>query len=282
MANRYYSAYFKRITNKHDEPVKAALDGMIMYGVKQYEDNGIISALPTEQMTATLTSLHIDAGTRWARYTDKDIKRKVAKKNAAIDNYNAFMREYLNRYLLSRSVKPIEETQRKIMAEIIAQGVEEGIGNNKIAARLRALTESTARARLITRTETGRAMNTGAMFAAANSGVVVNKVWDSAQSNRTRRIPRNQTDHLRMDGISVPFNQPFFVPGMKGFEAMMYPCDPQGSAMNVCNCRCVVAFIPTGELRQPIGGNEFDTVINFVLNNLVTLNNVLINLVSNG
>ena len=128
MANRYYSAYFKRITNKHDEPVKAALDAMIEDGTKQYEDNGIISALPTEQMTTTLTNLHIDAGTRWARYTDKDIKRKVAKKNAAIDNYNAFMREYLNRYLLSRSVKPIEETQRKIMAEIIAQGVEEGIG----------------------------------------------------------------------------------------------------------------------------------------------------------
>ena len=280
MANRYYSAYFKRITNKHDGPVKAALDAMIEDGTRQYEDNGIISALPTEQMTTTLTNLHIDAGTRWARYTDKDIKRKVAKKNAAIDNYNAFMREYLNRYLLSRSVKPIEETQRKIMAEIIAQGVEEGIGTNKIAARLRELTANPARAKLITRTETGRAMNTGAMFAAANSGVVVNKVWDSAQSNRTRRIPRNQTDHLRMDGISVPFNQPFFVPGMKGFEAMMYPCDPQGSAINVCNCRCVVAFIPTGELRQPIGGNEFDTVINFVLNNLVTLN--IINAASNG
>ena len=280
MANRYYSAYFKRITSKHDGPVKAALDAMIEDGTRQYEDNGIITALPTEQMTTTLTNLHIDAGTRWARYTDKDIKRKVSKKNAAIDNYNAFMREYLNRYLLSRSVKPIEETQRKIMAEIIAQGVEEGIGTNKIAARLRALTENPARAKLITRTETGRAMNTGAMFAAANSGLEVNKVWDSAQNNRTRRMPRNQTDHLRMDGISVPFYQPFFVPGMRGFEAMMYPCDAQGSAMNVCNCRCAVSFVPTGRVKPTLGGNEFDTVINFVLNNLVTLN--VINAASNG
>ena len=279
MANRYYSAYFKRITSKHDGPVKAALDAMIDDGTRQYEDNGIITALPTEQMTETLTNLHIDAGTRWARYTDKDIKRKVSKKNAAIDNYNAFMREYLNRYLLSRSVKPIEETQRKIMAEIIAQGVEEGIGTNKIAARLRALTENPARAKLITRTETGRAMNTGAMFAAANSGLEVNKVWDSAQNNRTRRVPRNQTDHLRMNGISVPFYQPFFVPGMRGFEAMMYPCDAQGSAMNVCNCRCAVSFVPTGRVKPTLGGNEFDTVINFVLNNLVTLN--IINAASN-
>lgn len=281
MANKFYSAYFKRLINKHDEPVKAALDGMIESGADQYEKDGFIIMLPVKDMAETLTTLHIDAGVRWARYTDKDIRRKVGKKNAAIDNYNAFMREYLNRYLLDRSVKPIEETQRKIMAAIIAQGVEEGIGTNKIAARLRELIANPARAKLITRTETGRAMNTGAMLAAASSDVVVAKVWDSAQNKRTRRIPRDQTDHLRMDGITVPYNQPFFVPGVRGFEAMMYPCDPQGSAMNVCNCRCAVSFVPTGEIRKPLGGNEFESVINFVSNNLVTLNNVLINLVSN-
>lgn len=279
MANKFYSAYFRRLQAKHFTPVKTALDGMIEDGVRQYEKDGTIYQLPTKQMTDTLTELHIDAGTRWARYTDKDIKRKIGKKNTAIDNYNSFMREYLNRYLLDRSVKPIEETQRKIMADIIAQGVEEGIGTNKIAARLRELTDNPARAKLITRTETGRAMNTGAMLAAANSDVVVAKVWDSANNNRTRRIPRNQTDHLRMDGISVPFNEPFFVPGMKGFEAMMYPCDPSGSAMNVCNCRCAVSFVPTGELRKPIGGNEFTEVINYVLN-FVSLN--IINATANG
>lgn len=280
MANkRYYSAYFKRLQAKYLDLVKAALDAMIESGAKQYEDNGFITELPTKQMTDTLTDLHIDAGTRWARYTDKDIKRKIGKKSAAVDNYNAFMREYLNRYLLDRSVKPIEETQRKIMADIIAQGVEDGIGTNKIAARLRELTANPARAKLITRTETGRAMNTGAMLAAANSDVVVAKVWDSANNNRTRRIPRNQTDHLRMDGITVPYNEPFFVPGIKGFEAMMYPCDPKGSAMNVCNCRCAVSFVPTGELRKPIGGNEFTEVINYVLN-FVSLN--IINAQANG
>lgn len=282
MANRYYSAYYKRLLRKHDPLVKVALDGMIEAGANQYEQDGVILQLPTEEMTETLTELHIDAGVRWARYTDKDIKRKIGKKNAAIDNYVAFMREYLNRYLLDRSVKPIEETQRKIMAEIIAQGVEEGIGTNKIAARLRELTANPARAKLIVRTETGRAMNTGAMFAAANSNLELNKVWDSAQNNRTRRIPRNQTDHLRMDGISVPYDAPFFVPGMQGFEAMMYPCDPMGSAMNVCNCRCAVSFVPTGRLKPALGGNEFTQVISFVTNNLVTLENVLINLVDNG
>lgn len=279
MANKFYSSYFRRLQAKHFTPVKTALDEMIEDGARQYEKDGTIYQLPTKQMTDTLTELHIDAGTRWARYTDKDIKRKIGKKNTAIDNYNAFMREYLNRYLLDRSVKPIEETQRKIMAEIIAQGVEEGIGTNKIAARLRELTANQARAKLITRTETGRAMNTGAMLAAANSDVVVAKVWDSANNNRTRRIPRNQTDHLRMDGITVPYNEPFFVPGMKGFEAMMYPCDPKGSAMNVCNCRCAVSFVPTGELRKPIGGNEFTEVINYVLN-FVSLN--IINAQANG
>lgn len=270
MANKYYRTYFKRLIKKHDPLIKEALDGMILNGVKQYEDNGFIGMLPTDQLIKAITNLHIDSGVRWARYTEESIN-KLKTKSVATDNYQAFMREYLNRYLMSRSVIPIEETQRKIMAKIIADGVEDGLGPKQIASKLGDLVKDKNRAKLIVRTETGRAMNTGAMFAAANSDVVVRKVWDSANNSRTRRMPRDKTDHLRMDGISVAFNEPFFIPGVAGFEALDYPCDPKGSAMNVINCRCAVSFVPTGEIRKPLGGNEFNDVINFVQNNLSLL-----------
>lgn len=278
MANKYFNTYRKKIEFKHDPLIKAELDAMIDSGVKQYEDFGSIEELPKEGMRKAIEALHLESGSYWARYTEKNIIKQ--QKKSAIDNYLAFMQEYLNRYLMDRSVNPIEGTQRKIMLQIINDGLANGDGVNEIARKLKDLKLSNARAKLIVRTETGRAMNTGAMFAAANSSVVVNKVWNSAIQKRTRRIPEDQFDHLRMNGIEVPYDGFFLVPSMQGFEPLSYPCDPIGSPGNVINCRCAVSFKPTGEVRRVQPQNEFTSVINFVTNNLVTLG--IINAQANG
>ena len=47
-----------------------------------------------------------------------------------------------------------------------------------------------------------------------------------------------------MDGKKVNFSDGFIVPSTKSIDMMMYPGDPNGSAGNVCNCRCTVAFVP--------------------------------------
>ena len=269
-----YNAYFKRIKNKYDPVFNQVLDAMIDAGIKQYEEFGTVGVLPIEELTKALTELHLDAGVRWANYTRKSIEKKSIKAyevKAVGDNYIAYIREYLNRNLMNKSVIPIEKTEREIMLRVIANGIENGDNPNKIASNLRELKLGTARARLIVRTETGRAMNTGAMFAAAESNVVVNKIWNSAQNNRTRRIPRDENDHLRMNGVKVAYYEWFFVPGMKGIDLMQYPCDPAGSAGNVCNCRCAVSFEPTNERRDVLARNEFIDIIEFVRNS-VTLN----------
>ncbi len=174
---------------------------------------------------------------------------------------------------MNKSVIPITETERKIMMQVIADGVENGFGTKKIAANLKELKLGTARSRLIVRTETGRAMQVGAMFAAAKSNVVVNKIWNSAQQDRTRRIPRDQTDHLRMNGITVAYDEWFFVPGMKGIDMMQYPCDSNGSAANVCNCRCAVSFEPTNQRRDIAQRNDFIDIIQFVQNSISLIAN---------
>jgi hypothetical protein len=51
-------------------------------------------------------------------------------------------------------------------------------------------------------------------------------------------------DHVEMDGEQVEKNEPFMTPTTRGKEALDYPGDPKGSAGNVINCRCTVAFIP--------------------------------------
>lgn len=62
------------------------------------------------------------------------------------------------------------------------------------------------------------------------------KEWVATSDDRTREW------HVDADGQTVPYDEPFDVDG----EAMMYPGDPAGSAENVVNCRCAVAYHETG------------------------------------
>ena len=109
--------------------------------------------------------------------------------------------------------------------------------NEDIVKALTALDFTRIRARLIARTESTTASNQAATFAAQQNGAT-KKIWISAKDNRTRRRPRNATDHLHADGQEVGINDYFIVSG----ELMMQPGDKKASAGNVCNCRCTVAF----------------------------------------
>jgi uncharacterized protein with gpF-like domain len=160
------------------------------------------------------------------------------------------------------------------MLQVINDGIDKGLGEDEIVRNLRESNLTNARARLITRTETGRAMNTGAMLSAATSKVIMDKVWISAQDNRTRRLPRDNYDHLHMKGKQVPYDGVFIVPSTQSIDLMSYPGDSAGSAGNVCNCRCTVAFVP----KRDASGN-----LQLVdLNNPTQRNNIYRSIVLNN
>lgn len=89
----------------------------------------------------------------------------------------------------------------------------------------------------IARTETTAAANFAAIKTAEQSDLVMDKIWISAQDNRTRITP---FDHLDMNNVKQELNKPFFV----GSENIQYPGDVKASAGNVINCRCTIGFIP--------------------------------------
>jgi hypothetical protein len=62
------------------------------------------------------------------------------------------------------------------------------------------------------------------------------KTWLSAGDDRTR------DDHADADGQTVPYDEPFLVGG----EELDYPLDPNGSAENTINCRCVPTYEEEG------------------------------------
>ena len=132
-------------------------------------------------------------------------------------------------------------TQSQAMAiinEMVAQAAIEGLGEREAAKLLLSTIRekggvlSRARAQVISRTEPHNAAGSATHIAATESNIPMMKRWVSTGGNRTRE------DHADVDPEPIPIDQPFIVGG----EELMYAGDPNGSAANVCNCRCVVVY----------------------------------------
>lgn len=242
------------IQNLYREPVYKAIRGQIIFFISKYEQGFIDYNLPKKPLTKTLRALHEEAGVRNGVEVRRQIKRNLKKSASEEDNRLIWsINKYFQEHLLEKAVVHITETTKKQIHRVMMEANEKGWGMDKTVRALKETDITKARAELIVRTETMKAANVGAMIAAADMGIEVQKQWISAQDNRTRRIPRNQYDHLHMNGVVKDYNQPFIVPSTKTLDAMQYPGDPSGSAGNVCNCRCTVAFIPLRNAdRKPI------------------------------
>lgn len=96
------------------------------------------------------------------------------------------------------------------------------------------------RATTIARTESGKNVHGGmadAFTQAIQRGdVEATQLVKSWIHGRPKRDSREQ--HLEMDGIEVPFNEPFVLPDG---TRMKYPHDPAGGAEHTANCTCTYA-----------------------------------------
>ncbi|MDP1441914.1 phage minor head protein [Priestia megaterium] len=109
---------------------------------------------------------------------------------------------------------------------------------------------SKGRARTIARTEMVGAARTGQWHSDKQSGMVIGKIWRSAQQDRTR------DGHREADGQRKTLDEPFYVQNAnEEFEPLMYPGDSsKASADNVINCRCWYKRILEGEEHLLEGG----------------------------
>lgn len=272
------------VQNAYREPIYKALRKQINYFADNYAEGRTVTDLPTQPLIKALRGLYESAGVQNALYVRQQIKRNMAKAAPTdpIQKLTWMVNEYYRQNLLEQAVVPITNTTKKQIQQVLEQAATEGWGVAKTVAALKKTDITRVRAELIVRTETMKAANAGAMLSAAEMGIAVNKKWISANDNRTRRIPRDQYDHLHMNAREVGYNQPFIVPSTKQIDAMQYPGDPTASAGNVCNCRCTVAFVPlrdgAGNLipmsaTVPTTGNTFlriaTTAASFTISNLL-------------
>ena len=208
------------------------------------------NAISDKAIKKTIQKLHLAMGVKMAQISSKVVKRSVKGhyealevKSAETDLFSYTILQYLQTQGLDQLAADITNTTKDQIRRYLVQSAEQNLTLPETIVLLRGAGITDYRAELIARTETGRAANIGSMVGATSTGLVTVKEWIAAKDNRTRRIPRDQFDHLNMDGTKIPMDATFKLQNKKGgFDFMLHPCDSSGSAADVCNCRCTLGY----------------------------------------
>jgi hypothetical protein len=184
------------------------------------------------------------AGVWGARLQADELKQHERKVKAAnfpmSEQWLKLVLAYLQPYLLE-DISGITDTMRDDILEVLRRAFEQGLAIDQIVSQLLDKGLVRARARVIARTEVVKAANAGHAAAASERPYLTEKKWSAARDHRTRH------SHMLMNGVTILEDQLFKVPIFKGralvgYDEMLHPCDPKGSAQNVCNCRCRAVY----------------------------------------
>ena len=247
---RKYLSNYKRLTKsliiQFRPKIKAALQSQIRQFTSVYKDHPHVTPqiITSKNLKKSLINLHVTGAIKNGKLVKRELVKEIRKSARENDVWAYAIRMYLEKHGLDKVTFQITDTLKKQITKVLLQADADGWGIDKTVRFLDDAPFLTYMTERIVRTELAKATNTGAMVAAASSKILLNKQWLSADDNRTRRIPRNDYDHLHMNGVQVGFNDKFVVPSLKIVEALDFPGDPTASAGNVCNCRCTVVFVP--------------------------------------
>lgn len=240
---RKYSREFQNMIKTLEERFAGSVYNAIRRQVRQFtntlREQGVNAAryhvdfTPfNEELEDVVKRMYTTAGVITASKVRRELRLEEQKRFGKNDELIAAIQEYLSKYILDKSVRPISQTTRDWVLRRISEGVEQGKGAAEIArwimeddGNIKFLKNQALR---IVRTETVRAANVGAMKAGESGPFVTIKEWIAAHDNRTRH------SHRRVDGEITEFSEPFS-------NGLMQPGDPKGDASETINCRCTVA-----------------------------------------
>ena len=187
------------------------------------------------RMSRIMIAMYEESIERFADYfsnTDKarrfvlEQKREVPKTQIIAEMIANWIKEYGGQLITE-----ITETTMAQINEVVADGINEGIGEREIAKRIKevAPVKSASRAQTIARTETHRAANATGIETAKATGLEMKKVWVASGGGRTRDTHRD-ADSDYSEGIAL--DDVFVVGG----DRLRYPGDPSGSPEETINC----------------------------------------------
>lgn len=209
-----------------------------------------IDAIGYKGIEKTIKQLHVALGTKMALIAAKSVKNSVKShldkmevKSLQTDMFAYAILKILEKDGVSTLAQDITETTKKQINAYMQTGINNGESISDLIKTLKEAGITNYRAELIARTETGRAANLGSQVGAISTGLKTMKEWISTKDARTRRQPKDQTDHLHMDGVKIPMEEQFKVKDFKtGVDLMDHPCDSKAPLAQVCNCRCTMGY----------------------------------------
>ena len=211
----------------------------------------------SKELIKIFESLYKEAAVLFGNSVYRALKIEANRKGMTF-GFNREWTQQMMDFLMAQGfalVSDITSTTKTKLLSIVKKGIEKGLSVDEIVRIIQSdeqLAYAAFRARRIVRTEVMRASNMASMMAADSHDFYVDKQWISARDNRTRRIPRNQFDHVELDGVVIKYDETFNETGKDGEQvAAMQPGDISAPPGFTINCRCTVAFIP----RRDKNGN---------------------------
>lgn len=173
------------------------------------------------------------------------IKPARAIEKGAFEEFQQAIQAFIVKLTADRVTK-VGNTTKKIIKNIIGRGVAEGISNRDIAKNIleSGKITSNVRAIMIAKTETHTAAVKAMNQTMKASRLKFEHEWVSSKDDRTRTRLQGGFEHLDIFPFGpnferIPENQQFVGTGI---ERLDFPGDPNGSAGNIINCRCVEIF----------------------------------------
>ena len=128
------------------------------------------------------------------------------------------------------------EIIRRALDDSVSEGLSEIQSGRLIQARINEAGGqlSRLRGRMISRTESHSSSNASTQMAARSTRLPLKKEWIAdGDPSRTR-----ESHQIAGQQAPIDIDEPFSV----GFDLLMQPGDPSGSAEEVINCRCAVGY----------------------------------------
>ncbi len=226
---------------------RVPVDNLSYYNYKQVIPLNIEKKLIEQAYFDVYTQIGLIHGNRVGRGINKDLKDY----SAPLFN-EEFQKTIIDwvRVNCGANIISVSDTLADAIIKLVEQSLAKNLTLDEMQRFIRrSLDNGSAISRYevlrIARTETGAAANHSALVSGQTSGIVLEKVWISTISPRTRVKPKDEYDHIAMNGATVEQDQPFTVTSRNGVvDRIDFPCDPKGRPANIIQCRCAVALRP--------------------------------------
>lgn len=235
-SNRLAGKYNRKIFNALKSSVDTFIDDLQTNGVARAQSN-LFLTITNEQLAPVIQELHTEAGLFFGRKAWREIQRSAKQMEvkagfALNEKWIADLIAFFAQDLL-RTVSNITNTTRNQILSVLMKASTEGWSIEQIVKELESPVLLAGRARLIARTELGKAAFAGRKIASDDSEWETQKEWVAANDHRTRH------SHRMVDGDSIDAGKKFQVQNDKGgIDLMEGPGDPSASVGNLANCRC--------------------------------------------